>query len=255
MVTLMTGCLAAISWMTTLLYLTQNVFGMNWARAVSGETGLGWDSEKLALPVYDMARAFIAASLTAGMVQAAIGARWLVHGISCHMMVIFALWVLFAVGAFIPLLVFYSIDFFNDENEGTKGCNVFDTGGSDWDKGICWWKWVGVLSGTAVLAGVVGVQIVAGAGHYFPRCFQLPMRPKIATSQREQMDSAAADSARQQAEGAHYVSDEPFFNFKIGPETTQRLMNTHTNEGVPGALPLSTPRGLPLFKLPANLEV
>lgn len=159
--TLILVCLAGTAVLITGFSLVQNTFGMAWARAVSGEADLGWQSEIVALALYDMAKAWIFAVITAGMVHAVVMSRWTINGENLHATLIFYVWVVMACLSFLPLLVAFG-DYFMDQSKAVADCSVYRKGGSWFDKEICTVGGGTLIAGTLALASVVTLQFVRG---------------------------------------------------------------------------------------------
>lgn len=256
--TLIPLCLLGTAILITGSALVQNAFGMSWARAVSGEPGLGWDSETLGLPLYDMAKGWLFAVLTAGMIHGAVQARWSINGINCNMILIFSLWVVFAVGAFIPLVLFYNISYFTDSGEATKDCKIFETGGSSFDKDVCWFKYIGMIIGTITLAAVVALQTALGYLGYLPLALDNPPTADLYENQTEQAASGVQDPAASYVGNnrGYYSKDEQFFNFstRIDVDASRKLLSKSPLRDTAGTLPAkaATPK-LPAFHLPIRM--
>lgn len=248
--TLIPLCLLGTAILITGCALVQNAFGMAWARAVSGEAGLGWDAETIALPVYDMAKGWIFAVITAGMVHGAVQARWTINGINCNILLIFYLWVAFAVGAFIPIVIFFNFEYFMDEAEAVKDCAIFEKGGSDFDKDVCRFKWFGIIIGTLTLAGVVALQTILGTFGYLPNAFDNPKEADVVDTKTEQIDNGTKDLSLVAAWQGYRSNDEHFYNFstQIDMDATRKLLSKSPvpSEGALKAAPPKLGFNLPI---------
>jgi hypothetical protein len=234
--------------------LVANAFGMAWARAVAGEDNLGWEPGTIALSVYDMARASLFSVITAGMVLAAVQARWLINGVACDMILIFSAWVVFAVAAFLPLVLIFTTQYFMDQDKAKEECVVFNTGGSDFDKNVCEIKWFGMIIGTGILAFTVIFQTILGYVGYIPGICSNPQVGEMSETALE----AAAPALEEVGSGSHlggggYRSkDQSFFNFstKLDPEAARKLLQPSPPRERPyGSFPQMTRAQLPAFNL------
>jgi hypothetical protein len=104
------GSLRSAWWFTALavgavvIYIGQALagfkLGFTWAEGVVENR---WNEVALGTMLYDGNFALLYLTLTIGFSLASITGRWLLAGLSCTSATIFAIWCLFAVGAFIPL--------------------------------------------------------------------------------------------------------------------------------------------------------
>jgi len=229
-------CILGTTILITGCALVQNSFGMAWARAVSGETGLGWDAETIALPLYDMAKGWMFAVITAGMVSSAVLARWTINGMNCNIMFIFYIWVAFAVGAFVPTVVFFDYEFFSDEKKAVKECAIFDSGGSNFDKEVCRYRWFGVIIGTVILAGVVVAQTILGTFYYIPNTIVDADSADVPKTKSEQIEGGAPAEGAFVGYRGYRSNSEHFFNFstQIDTESTRKLLSKSpvSSEGI-----------------------
>lgn len=254
----MTGRLTALAGLGTAILITgnalvANAFGMGWARAVAGEDGLGWEAGTIGLSVYDMSKASLFAVITAGMVIAAVQARWLINGFNCNSSLVFYAWVVFAVCAFLPLVLVFELQYFTDQDKAVEDCKIFNTGGSSFDKNVCEFKWFGMIIGVGLLAATVVWQTVLGAWYSGAAFFQVEDSAQITESKAKalQEDTSSASYLG----GGFRSPDQSFFNFStnLDMDASRTLLNSSPPEDRPvGSFPAQNTRShthLPIFKL------
>ena len=226
-----------------------NAFNGAWARAVAGESGLGWNEVEVSGYIFDQGTAFILAMMTGGFTSAAVQARWLINGLGCNTALVFFAWVAFALGAFLPMVIVFSVDYFTDDKKAVAECTIFETGGSDWDKEVCNYKRIFMIVALACYVSAVVFQTVGGLLQYFPSLCSSDKQSKVNTNQVGPTNSQLPPGA-----GGYVSRDEPFFNFKTAlsdnstaalngcnDETRINLLRPNSPVGDhPGSLPLAS---------------
>lgn len=172
---------------------TSTAYGSAWAEAVAVEDRITPNSQVVSEYLFDVSISWLVSLLTAGAVMAAIQSRWTINGLSCNTLLVFGLWVLFALGAFLPMIIVVNISYFTDRNAAVEKCTMFDNEG--WFQRLaCDIKWVGILVGTALLVIPVMIQTVVGGLAYCNGFTRSESSAKINVSQiPEPTEYALAD--------------------------------------------------------------
>lgn len=250
-------CLVGTAFLITGNALVSNAFGMGWARAIAGQEGLGWQADTIGLSVFDMATSSLYAVITAGMVLAAVQARWLINGFNCNSSLVFYVWVVFAVAAFLPMVLFFQIQYFTDQDRATEECKVFNEGGSGFDQDVCGFKWIGVIVGVGLLAAAVVWQTVLGSWYSgVALCKALCNTEDSAIITKSKADNMPNSSDALAGGGGNFRSiDHPFFNFSTNVDRGDlcRLLQSSPPKDRPtGSFPAQNTRArsqLPQLKL------
>eukprot|EP00966_Prymnesium_polylepis_P054516 1260299-Prymnesium_polylepis.1 len=141
---------------------SSSLFGDAWARAVAGES-VPWNERTIAGFIYDMNIGVIVSVLAGGFVLAVVVGRWMFESFTCESLQIFVVWIIFAMGAFLPIITFYSVTYFTDKNRHTDDCEIFPEGGDyNSERNSCDVRWFVVATGTALLGLVVVVMAFLG---------------------------------------------------------------------------------------------
>ena len=142
--------------------LSGSVFGNAWAQAVAKETTV-FNEFIIAGYIYDMNLGTLVSVVAGGMVFAVVIGRWMFDSFTCESMPIFLMWVIFATGAFIPMLAFYGLPYFTDKDEHVADCKLFPEGGDyDMERNSCEARYWIVIVGTSILTGIVGLLTLVG---------------------------------------------------------------------------------------------
>ena len=201
-------------------------FGEVWAVAIASEDGEGrgmpvgkFDPDSLQIVLYAQTTASFAIAAVCGLSFAATIARWLVNGGSFQTLLLFLVWAVVAVCAFIPLVLLYSINTWWDREGDIGDCSIF----SDDDyfvKDLCavrgWTFTIGVFT---LLVSVVG-QILLGLGvHGVGICkFQRVEEVEVDSSEVNNLHPVRVEQQETSKARAGYRSrDTHFFNWSFVP--------------------------------------
>ena len=219
-----------------------NAFNNAWGRAVAGVAGLGWDEIMVSEYMFDQGSAFILAMMTAGFVSAAVQARWLINGLSCDTALVFFAWVIFSLGGLLPMIIVFSMDYFTDNQKAVEECEIFQIGGTQFEKNVCDYKRGFMIAALVTFAAVLIFQTVMGLLAYFP---ELCRSSTVAEANTNQI---AGSSAAPLGGGGYISKDEHFFNFATSlsstandPEVSARLLRPVSptmHDGSFGTLPI-----------------
>jgi hypothetical protein len=110
--------------------------------------------------------------LASSLVLGTVVARWMLDTFSCESFVVFLLWFLFCAAAFLPLIVFYGIGYFTDQNDHVADCKVFidatDADANGFERGVCDVRFWTFLFGIVLLIGVVSSMFLFGLVQSIP---------------------------------------------------------------------------------------
>jgi hypothetical protein len=138
------------------------MFGNAWARAVGDEL-VPWSESVLATYIYDLNMWTLVSSLASGLVLGVVTGRWTIEDNSRESMQAFFVWIVFALGAFVPMVTLSSMNYFTGKDKQVAECEIFPAGGDfDSERNSCKYRSWSVIIGTALLAGVVVLVSVYG---------------------------------------------------------------------------------------------
>ena len=142
----------------------------------------------------------------------------MINGLGCNTALVFFAWVAFAIGAFVPMVIVFSVDYFTANDKAVQECTIFQTGGTDFEKEVCDYKRIFMIIALSCFAATVVFQTVGGLLQYFP---SLCSSDKVA-----RVNPNAVKSSQSVVPGGGYVSrDEPFFNFKTPLSNNTNALN------------------------------
>lgn len=213
-----------------------SAFGNAWARSIAGEPDLNWNEVTIAEYIYSINLGTLLSVLAGGLTLAAVVGRWMIDTLSCQAVNTFIVWVVFAASSFIPIFTLYSVNYFFDSDVRLADCEVFNTGDGRFDvenEGCRVRNWTFAI-GTFILVGVVALVTVAGL-YESTDAFTKPILRKknddneqtptesVATAEVGGLPEAAqAASAR----GGRFKSNESFFNFRSGLDSSRDESST-----------------------------
>jgi hypothetical protein len=181
------GSLRSAWWFTCLsvgalvFYIGQAVaasrFGVAWAEGIT--LGNKHDEAVIGAMLYDHVNAILYMSLTVGLTTASVVGRWLLAGLSCTSFTIFLLWIVLALGAFIPpfFVSSYWVFFSFEGSQGQKDCQSVFGDSSDFifARTACDIRAITYIIGISLLLIAVAGPIVVGLFDY-SRVVCLPRR-------------------------------------------------------------------------------
>jgi hypothetical protein len=191
-----------------------SIFGNAWARGVAEESVPWSDPSNMALLadyIYDMNMGTLLSTLAGGLVLGVVVGRWMFTSYTCESLVIFVVWILFAVGAFVPMIAVYGVNYFSDKNSHVSDCSIFPEGGNyELERSSCEGRYWTVISGIVLLSLVVAFISAAGLWEAVigGACFKTRFRARVSAVSAEKPVS---------------VSSTPQFYFSLNPsEITPR---------------------------------
>jgi hypothetical protein len=230
-----------------------STFGNAWARAVADES-VPWNDkiDKVQEYIYDMNLGTLISVLSAGIVLAVVIGRWMFDTITPSDLQIFVLWAVFALGAFLPMLNVYRINYFTNKDDHIADCDIFPEGGDyDLEHNSCEARYWAVIVGTSLLGGVVILLVSIGMAEACLRgtlckCGnRVNIRSAVRSSWlprwlRRRRTRSSVDTKATRAlviNMDRFKSDEKFFNFCTDKKSTDDAQRALLD---PSPLPSST---------------
>jgi hypothetical protein len=245
-----------------------SVFGNAWARSVADEA-VTWNEVVIAQYIYDMNLGALLSILASGLVLAVVIGRWMLDSFTCQSLNIFFVWVVFAFGAFAPMLFVYGFNYWTDKDEHVADCGIFPTDGThDVERYSCETRYWTVIVGTAILALVVTFLTLVGFWDARYGLINRPQRAKIGEGawvpKADDLGEAsgvvrnvASSTVQIGGDGRYTSKDEKFFNFRTDNNTTDDTKRALLSPSPPpshtGALPTSATQGMRFTLNPASI--
>jgi hypothetical protein len=143
---------------------TSSTFGNAWARAVADES-VPWKGQEAILSdyIYDMNLGVLVSILAGGFILSVVVGRWMFESFTCESLQVFLVWITFAIGSLLIIILFHGNNYFTDKSEHIADCGIFPQDGDyDQERASCEVRFYLIVSGLVLLGIVIFIMSLSG---------------------------------------------------------------------------------------------